>query len=1198
MRGSLKSTLNRIIAYNVRSLPAKLSFLLSWPVSLFLLSEVRVSTPRQKALSRAISGQMCSVVWGAAPPPSPTFSVSPGGVAIIARQPWIARPYPIPSLSKWCALARVVSAKIAHPTCGEMLCIFVYGFPESHPCRSMNEHMLKDILSAMASVNMPTYMGGDMTVSISNSEALSLSESLGIVCVSPTKMPTTMGRSGDPGESPPIDLVFANLRARDMVQRSRVNHAITLSDHYPVEIELSVPRCGFSVMGWPKTIKLGEKKRDNVPFPLVPLSTSFKQWQKLAMRWLSVTFETKIPPKHRVRVTKYKQPKLPIDVPYRQLLALQAALQHIIAHGETLQRKRSIHRKCRALDSSIVIRSTTYVAMRDEVHTCMQEYVKRRQKDSLNLWLQLARKWKASSREACRFVKNPSPCQVTVVNMPNGATVDPNDVQKHLSEYWKSIETWPIGRDAESVADLFEDKYSMFLPRMVFDVPLTSDILYMTARSMKKSSPGLDAWTTSEVKHLPRIAWDQFLHIFNNRPHELESELTTLVKRVPLEKKEGLCTPRDVRPIDLFSVLLRLVSSATYNLIRPWMQRVLHPNQHATTSGALQAAAKIAWRTEQSWANLQPTYAIACDFTKMFNMLSMKVASQAAEVMGLSHTLADTLTKPLRISAFTWKLPFGAKAIEEKLERGIPQGMGGSVAMAEIVISALLWKCQVIMNCDPDPLIVAYVDDVNLFLADPDILRRVVRIVCEFTQDLALDLSLEKTNLVGSDQLTLTTHGREYGITAAATLHALGAEWPTNSSAKPNYAKEEARMDEFERRLMRARNLPLSFVATVDTVSTACLSLLDYINHPKPTRAKALRSLVKKTLGHYHAAPEILFNAFLTTSLDPCIRWLLAIARMWHAVLQHSPQEAHVNTILRRSQTRLGSGAVTLLKYNVRVCSVGFHLSDAFYGKETPWNELRPKFIEHLKMHEYAALATRRPAYYGGMTTCAVKAHRKLLRSLAPYEQSTLVRIWTGAVMTKAKNSQMYGSDPTCACGHENQDMEHLLWHCSLSPPIPDCLAYRATLAPSQSIAHILPVGSSSRDEEYWRQSCKRAVAIVNGQSQRERAGRTSDEGSHEVRDTKGHQVATTVDGLYVYCVKCFIARCSRDAKWIFSRPCLHSMRDPTVEGQTVEDHGHICTMQMATWKLSSQRPQLRCTECGQRAWATSGFRKFCRGVG
>ena len=1087
MGGSLKSTLNRIIAYNVRSLSAKLSSLLSCPVSLFLLSEVRVSTPRQKALSRAISGQMCSVVWGVAPPPSPTFSVSPGGVAIIARQPWIARPYPIPSLCKWSALARVVSAKIAHPTCGEMLCISVYGSPESHPCRSMNEHMLKDILSAMASVNMPTYMGGDMNVSIPTSEALSLCESLGIACVSPTRLPTTMGRSGDPGDAPPIDLIFANMRARDMVQRSRVNHAITLSDHYPVEVEFSTPKYSFSVMRWPKTMKLGEKKRENVPFPVLHPSTTFKQWQKLTTRWLNVSFDTRIPPKHKVRVTKYKPAKLPIDLTYRQLLALQSALQHTIAHGETLQRKRSIHRKCRALDPSMVICSTSYTAMRDEVHRCIQEHVKRKQKESLNVWLHQARQWKASSSEACRFVKNPNPCQVTVVTTPNGATVDPIDVQKHLSEYWRQIETWPVGRDAESVADVFEDKYSMFLPRMEYDVTLTSDLLYMTARSMKNSSPGLDAWTTSEVKHLPRQAWEQFLHIFVNRPHELESELTTLVKRVPVEKKEGLCAAKDIRPIDLFSMLLRLVSSATYNLIRPWMQRVLHPNQHATTQGALHAAAKIAWRTEQSWANLQPTYAIACDFTKMFNKLSMKVATQAAEAMGLSHTLADILTRPLRISAFSWKLPFGAKAIEEKPQRGIPQGMGGSVAMAELIISALLWKCQMIMNSDPNPLTVAYVDDVNLFLADPDILRRVVRTVCEFAQDLVLNLSLEKTNLVGSDQATLKIQGREFGVTAAATLHALGAEWPTHSSAKPTYAKEESRMDEFERRLMRAKNLPLSFVATVDTVSTACLSLLDYINHPKPTRAKALRSLVKKTLGHYHAAPEILFNAFLTTSLDPCMRWLLAIARMWHAILSQSPQEEHVNTIMRRSQTRLGSGAVTLLKHNVRISSEGFYLSDTLYSKGIPWNELRPRLIEHLKMHEYAALAARRPTYYGGLTTCAVKAHRKLLRSLVPYEQSTLVRVWTGAVMTKAKNSQMHGSDPTCPCGHENQDMEHLLWHCPLSPSIPDSLAYRATLAPSQSIAHILPIGSSSQDEKYWRQSCKRAEAIVNGQSQRER---------------------------------------------------------------------------------------------------------------
>ena len=1197
MGGSQQSRMTSLIAYNVRSLSAKLSALLSWPVSLFLLSEVRVATPRQRSLSRVLSGQRCSVVWGVAPPPSPTFSVSPGGVAVIAKQPWVARSFPIPALVKWSALGRVVTAKVTHPTCGEVLCISVYGFPESHPSRSMNEHMLKDIIAVMASVTMPIYMGGDLNVSLHSSEALSLCESMGVVCVSPTNTPTTMARSGDPSGTLPIDFIFANMKARDMVCKSRVNHAITLSDHYPVELQFGIPRHRFLVTKWPSTVRLGAKQREDIPFPTLHESTTYRQWQKIVTRWLSVSFAMRIPPKHAVRTVKYRPPRLPQDVVYRQLLSLQSALQHVITHGETLQRKRSIARKRLALPPYLKVNDTSYVAMKGEVHQCILDHVKSKQKDTLSAWIQKARLWKASSKEACSFVKNPEPCKVTVVSTPKGATVDPAEVHKHLVEYWASIETWPEGQNAQQICDMFDDKYSMFLPRMEFHAPFTCDLLHKAAKAMGDSSPGLDAWTTREVKNLPPQAWIQFLHIILNRPHELESELITLVKRVPLEKRDGLCAPADIRPIDLFSVLLRLASTATYNLVRPWSHGVLHPNQHATSQGALHAAAKIAWRSEQSWAKLLPTHVVACDFTKMFNMLSIEVATQAAVVMGLSSTLANILTLPLRLSAFTWKLPFGAKALETKPERGLPQGMAGSVLMAELIISALLWKCQLVLNSDPQSLVVAYVDNLNFFLADPGVMKRILDIVFEFTADLALCLSLDKTKLVGHDLETLRKLGSEHGIAASTTLHALGAEWPMHTAAKPTYSKEEKRMEELERRLLRAKNLPLSFAAFVDTVSTACLSLLDYINHPKITRAKAMRSVVKKTLGHYHAAPEILFNSFLSTSLDPCIRWLLAIARMWHMVLQQPVQPDHVEAIKRRTQSRLGSGAITLAKHNVLLGCEGFLLSEQHYPRSIPWGVFRRCLLDHLKRQEYVALAARRPTYFGGLETCAVKAHRKLLRSLSPYDQSTLVRIWTGAVMTRAKNSQMYGTDPTCQCGEAEQDMEHLLWNCPLSSPPSPSFAYRAALVPSQSLAHILPVSSSPEETSQWRQSCKRAIAIVNGQARGERTARRERDVEEEVRDTKGHHIATTADGLYVYCVKCFIARCSRDAKWIFTKPCPHSMREPLVEGQSIEDHGHKCTLHMTTWKLSSQRPQLRCSECGNTTWATSGFRRVCRGV-
>ena len=136
--------------------------------------------------------------------------------------------------------------------------------------------------------------------------------------------------------------------------------------------------------------------------------------------------------------------------------------------------------------------------------------------------------------------------------------------------------------------------------------------------------------------------------------------LTSCVKRVPIAKIADPTKPGDVRPIDLYSALMRVYASATYSILQPWARAVLNPCQFATTGGALSAVSSIALRTELALENMTPTLAIAVDFAKMFNMLSGEVAARVAQFMGLSQRMADTLHSPLRDSSFVWRLPFGA----------------------------------------------------------------------------------------------------------------------------------------------------------------------------------------------------------------------------------------------------------------------------------------------------------------------------------------------------------------------------------------------------------------------------------------------------------------------------------------------------------------------------------------------------------
>ena len=100
-----------------------------------------------------------------------------------------------------------------------------------------------------------------------------------------------------------------------------------------------------------------------------------------------------------------------------------------------------------------------------------------------------------------------------------------------------------------------------------------------------------------------------------------------------------VCAPKDVRRIDVFSVLMRVHATASTRLVKPWARQVLHPGQYATQGGVLMALGKLAWDTELSLVGCRSLWGISLDFEKMFNMLSGLIAVEVASCMGLGSAL-------------------------------------------------------------------------------------------------------------------------------------------------------------------------------------------------------------------------------------------------------------------------------------------------------------------------------------------------------------------------------------------------------------------------------------------------------------------------------------------------------------------------------------------------------------------------------
>ena len=105
----------KCFALNVKTLAKRFDLLVGLPFPLLLLSEVRASATGLRSLARRAMRLGITSVWSSPPPPSPTFSVAPGGTVVLAKSPFVAKEQPVPALQGWVSAARLCIARVLFP---------------------------------------------------------------------------------------------------------------------------------------------------------------------------------------------------------------------------------------------------------------------------------------------------------------------------------------------------------------------------------------------------------------------------------------------------------------------------------------------------------------------------------------------------------------------------------------------------------------------------------------------------------------------------------------------------------------------------------------------------------------------------------------------------------------------------------------------------------------------------------------------------------------------------------------------------------------------------------------------------------------------------------------------------------------------------------------------------------------------------
>ena len=211
------------------------------------------------------------------------------------------------------------------------------------------------------------------------------------------------------------------------------------------------------------------------------------------------------------------------------------------------------------------------------------------QEVSLREWRSRVKTWCPQAKDLYKYLRNELPLKCTALREPSGElTYEPVRMEACLERFWGDLETWPTADARAEAIEAVEDIYSLFMPSFPFVAGISVDSIQLQLRKMKKTCPGPDGWNRQELRALPPQAWNDLLATLWWHPEHLSSSILGLFKRVPLRKDPLLPPdPANFRPIDVFSLIVRLLTSCQVAVLRPWLTKVLHRSQYASDKRCL-----------------------------------------------------------------------------------------------------------------------------------------------------------------------------------------------------------------------------------------------------------------------------------------------------------------------------------------------------------------------------------------------------------------------------------------------------------------------------------------------------------------------------------------------------------------------------------------------------------------------------------
>ena len=136
-------------------------------------------------------------------------------------------------------------------------------------------------------------------------------------------------------------------------------------------------------------------------------------------------------------------------------------------------------------------------------------------------------------------------------------------------------------------------------------------------------------------------------------------------------------------------------------------------------------------------------------------------------------------------------------------QRGLSQGLAGSVMMAEIHLSLIVYRLAQIQHVD----VFAYIDDIHIVSPRIESLKKGLDLIRTFSWDFGLELAAEKSKVWGHDVKKAKDSAEQYGFAYSDVVTAMGADWPLRKSSQPVFGKEQQLIKETIVQLSRLQHV-------------------------------------------------------------------------------------------------------------------------------------------------------------------------------------------------------------------------------------------------------------------------------------------------------------------------------------------------------------------------------------------------------